>query len=162
MKQLVISILFKGWSGNKNLYSYILFLLYLTPIPLIFFTTEEITDCNTEKAKYGNKTPRNPRSCFFTLCFTVSVTLSIDTPKYFNDFMILILSFIPSFEINKVNPFHALTAPFSLIFDSNLLIAFEVKLLTIPGKLFLTKGIATFVSAFFPKLDNQQQKDLPD
>ena len=74
--------------------------------------------------------------------------------------MILTLSFIPSFEINKVNPFPALTAPFSLIFDSNLLIAFEVKLLTIPGKLFLTKGIATFVSAFFPKLDNQQQKDL--
>ena len=96
----------------------------------------------------------------FSLCFTVSVTLSIDTPKYFNDFMILILSFISSFEINKVNPFPALTAPFSLIFDSNLLIAFEVKLLTIPGKLFLTKGIVTFVSAFFPKLDNQQQKDL--
>ena len=54
-----------------------------------------------------------------------------------------------SFEINKVNPFSALTAPFPLIFLSNSFVAFEVKLLTNPGKLSLAKGIATFVSAFF-------------
>ena len=76
--------------------------------------------------------------------------------------MILIISFISSFEINKVNPFPTLTVPFPLIFLSNLLIALEVKLLTNPGKLSLDKGIATFVSAFFPKLANQEQKDPPD
>ena len=76
--------------------------------------------------------------------------------------MILIISFISSFEINKVNPFLALTAPFPLIFHSNLFIAFEVKLLTNPGKLFLVKRIAKFASEFFPKLANQEPKDPPD
>ena len=73
--------------------------------------------------------------------------------------MILIISFIFSFEINKVNPFLALTAPFPLIFLSNLFIAFEVKLLTNPGKLSLAKEISIFVSAFFPKLTKQGPKD---
>ena len=41
-------------------------------------------------------------------------------------------------------------------------ITFEVKLPTNPGKLSLAKGIATFVSAFFPKLANQEPKDPPD
>ena len=39
--------------------------------------------------------------------------------------------------MSKVNPFPALTSPFPLIFLSNLFIAFEVKLLTYPGKLSL-------------------------
>ena len=56
---------------------------------------------------------------------------------------------MPSFEINKVNPFPALTAPFPLIFLSNLFIAFEVKLANNPGKLSLTEGIVIFVGAFF-------------
>ena len=64
-------------------------------------------------------------------------------------------------EINKVNPFPALTAPFPLIFLSNLFIAFEIKLLTNPGKLSLAKGIAMFVSAFFPKLPKQEPKVDP-
>ena len=68
--------------------------------------------------------------------------------------MILVISFISSFEINKVNPFPALTAPFPLIFLSNLFFVFKANLLTNPGKLSLAKGIATFVSAFFPKLPN--------
>ena len=76
--------------------------------------------------------------------------------------MILIISFISSLEINKVNPFLALTSPFPLIFLSNLFIAFEVKLLTNPQKLSLAKGIAIFFSAFFPKLLDQEPKDLPD
>ena len=87
---------------------------------------------------------------FLFHCFTVSVTASINTPESSNDIIILIISFISSFEINKVNPFPALTAPFLLIFLLNLFIALEVKLLTNPGKLYLAKGIATFVSAFFP------------
>ena len=98
---------------------------------------------------------------FFISCFTVSVTPSINTPESSNDVMIFI-AFICSFKINKVNLFPALTAPFSLIFLSNLFIAFEVKLLTNPGKLSLAKGIAILVSAFFPKLPNQEPKDPPD
>ena len=38
----------------------------------------------------------------------------------------------------------------------------EVKLLTNPGKLSLAKGIAMFLSAFFPKSPNQESKDQPD
>ena len=58
--------------------------------------------------------------------------------------MILITLFISSFKINKANPISALTAPFSLIFLSNTFIAFDVMLLTTPGKLYLGKGIAMF------------------
>ena len=64
--------------------------------------------------------------------------------------------------MKKVNPFPDLTAPFPLIFLSNLFIAFEVKLLTYPGKLSLAKGIATFVCSFLPKLANQEAKDPRD
>ena len=76
--------------------------------------------------------------------------------------MILITSFISSFEINKVNPFPTWTALFPLIFLSNSIIVLEVKLLTNPGKLSLVKGIAIFVSDFFPKLPCQEPKDPPD
>ena len=72
------------------------------------------------------------------------------------------LSFISSFEINKVNPFPALTAPFSLIFLSNLIVAFEAKWLTNPDKLSLAKGIARSVITFLPKLPNLKPKDPPD
>ena len=134
----------------------------LTPLPLIPFTTEEITGCTNEAAKSANKAPRNPSSSSFISSFTVSVTPSINTPESSNHFIILIISFISSFEIKKVNLFHALPAPFPLIFLSNLFIALEFKLLTNPGKLSLAKGIAIFVSAFFPKLPNRQPKDPPD
>ena len=76
--------------------------------------------------------------------------------------MILTISFISSFEINKVNPFPVLTAPSPIIFLSNLFIAFEAKLLTNPGKLSLAKVIAIFFSAFFRKMPNQKQKDPRD
>ena len=59
--------------------------------------------------------------------------------------MILIISFISSFEINKVNLFPAQTAAFPRIFLSNLFIVFEVKLLTNLDKLSLAIGIAIFV-----------------
>ena len=35
-------------------------------------------------------------------------------------------------------------------------------MVTNPGKFYLAKGIAIFVSAFFPKLPNQEPKDPPD
>ena len=76
--------------------------------------------------------------------------------------MILIISFISSFEKNKENLFPGLTTPFSLSIFSSFFIAFEVKLLTNPGKLSLAKGISILVSAFYPKLPNQEPKDSPD
>ena len=72
------------------------------------------------------------------------------------------MSFISSFDINDINHFSPLTAPFPLIFLSNLFIALEVKLLTNWGKLSHAKGVAIFVSAFFPKLPNQEPKNPPD
>ena len=72
------------------------------------------------------------------------------------------MPFISSFEINEANPFSTVTAPFRLNFLSNVFITFLVKLITNPGKLSLAKGIAIFVTAFFPKLSNQEPKDLPD
>ena len=42
------------------------------------------------------------------------------------------------------------------MFPSNLFIALEVILPTNPGKLTLAKEILIFVSAFFPKLPNQE------
>ena len=99
---------------------------------------------------------------FFISWFTVSVIPSINIPEFSNKLIILIISFISSFEINKVNLFPALTVPFPLIFLSNLFIAIEVKLLTNPGKLPLAKGIAIFVSASFLKLRNEKPKDPPD
>ena len=70
------------------------------------------------------------------------------------DFMISIITFIPSFKINKVNSFPVLTAPFPLILLSNLFIVFEVNLLTSLGKLSLTKWMPMFATALFPKLTN--------
>ena len=67
------------------------------------------------------------------LCLTVSINPSIDTPESSNDFLVLIISLIFSFGINKVNLFPVVTAPFQLTFLSNLFIMCEDKLLTNPG-----------------------------
>ena len=101
----------------------------LTHPPFIPFNIEENTGGTNEVAKGTNKAPRNPPFCIS--CFTVSLTPSINTHESSNYFMILIISYISSFKINKVNPFPALTARFPFIFLSNLFIAFEFKLLTI-------------------------------
>ena len=55
--------------------------------------------------------------------FIISVTPSVNTLASSNDFMIFVISFISSFEMNKVNPCPALASPFLLIFLSNLFIA---------------------------------------
>ena len=60
--------------------------------------------------------------------------------------MILIISFISSFEINKVNYLPSLTAPFVFTFLSNLIFAFDVKVFNNLGKLFLAKQITIFFS----------------
>ena len=72
--------------------------------------------------------------------------------------MILIMSLISSFEINKLNLFSALTAPFSLIFLSKLFIALEVKLLTNPSKLSLAKELQNMlVLSFLNYLTNNEK-----
>ena len=88
--------------------------------------------------------------------------LSINTFESSNDYIILMISFISSFKLSKVNPFPALTASFPLISISNLFIAFESKLLTNSGKLSLAKEEATFASALMPKLPCQKHKEPPD
>ena len=55
-----------------------------------------------------------------------------------------------------------MTAPFPLIFLSNLFIVFEAKLLTDQGKLSSAKETAPFCSVLLPKLPNQEPKDPPD
>ena len=67
----------------------------LTPFPLITFITEEIIGCTKEMTKGANKAPINQPSCFFISHFTNSITASVNTPESYNDFMILIISFIP-------------------------------------------------------------------
>ena len=42
----------------------------MTPIPVIPFTTKEITGCTTETAKSADKSAINP-NCFFFLCHTL-------------------------------------------------------------------------------------------
>ena len=137
-----------GWNW-KFLFIYLLPAL-LTPLPHIPFTIEEIPGCTNEAAKGAHKAGRNPPSWFFYFVFTISVTSSINTFDYSNDFMILTISFISSFEINNVKTFTALTTPFPLIFLSNLFIALEAKLLTNPVKLSLAKGIVkSFITFLF-------------
>ena len=119
------------------------------PLPALI-----ITGCTNVEDKGANKPQKSPSSCFFVSRFTTSVTPSINIPESSNYFMILIIFFISSFKIIKLNRFLTLTAPFPLILFSSLFIAFEVKLLTNPNKLSLSKGIAAFVSDFFPKLAN--------
>ena len=52
---------------------------------------------------------------FFNLCFTVSIMPSINTFESSNDFMILIISFISSFEMNKVILFLDLREKYSCV-----------------------------------------------
>ena len=84
----------------------------MTPLPVIPTTTEEVTGCTIEG---GNKALRNPPSWFLISCFTVSVKPSANTNKCSNDFMILIISFISSFELNKMNPFLTLFLSFPFV-----------------------------------------------
>ena len=94
---------------------------------------------------------------------------SINTPEPSSDLIILIISFISSFEINKLTPLPALTAHFPHIFLPNLSItfgvAFEAKLLTNTGMLSLAKGIAkyvmTYLSNFSPILPKLHPNENP-
>ena len=91
---------------------------------------------------------------FLTSRFTVSVTPSVNTLEFSNDFIIL----ISLFKINSVNHFPALIAPFPLIFLWNLFITLEVMLPTNAGILSLAKAIAMLVSDFFLNYLTKNQK----
>ena len=69
-----------------------------------------------EAPKVPNNIPRNPPSCLFISFFTVSLTPSINSPEFYGDFMILIISSISAFEVTQVVPFPALTTPQPRIF----------------------------------------------
>ena len=142
----------KGQSGIKKFYLYIYIPLpvLIIPLPIIPFATEKITSCATEAAKGANKNSK--KSCFlFSISFfTITVTPFINTPECSNHFIILIISLISPFKINKVDPFLALRDAFALIFLSKLFTVFEAKLLLNPGKLSLAKGIArSVITSFF-------------
>ena len=94
------------------------FIHLVTPLPLLPFTTEEILDCTNEVARGSKKSSKKSAFLFFLFlsCFTVSVTPSLYRPGSSNDFMILLISFIFSFEINRLIPFLALAVPFALFF----------------------------------------------
>ena len=131
---------------------------FLTPFPLIASILNKLLVALMKRLKVLTELQEIHPLVFFNSCFTVSVTSSINMLESSSDFMILMISFISSFEINKVNPLPALTAPFPLIFLSNLFIAFEVKMLTHPGKLSQAKGIAIFVFVFFLNYLTKNQK----
>ena len=63
--------------------------------------------------------------------------------------MILIISFISSFKMNKVNPFPVLVAFFQLTFLWNLSKIDEVSLFANLGKTSLAKGTARSNKPFF-------------
>ena len=50
--------------SNKKFWSIYPLPALITPLALIPFNTEEITDCTNEAAKCANKAARNPTSCF--------------------------------------------------------------------------------------------------
>ena len=58
----------------------------MTPFPNIPFTNGEATSAINEAAIGANKEARNPRSCFFTSCFTVSVIPSNNTLEFSSDY----------------------------------------------------------------------------
>ena len=55
------------------------------------------------------------------------------------------MSYISSFQVNIVDPFPALTAPFPLIFLSYLSNIYKIAFVANVGKTFLPKGITTNV-----------------
>ena len=82
------------------------------------------------------------------MCLTVSVAPSINIPESSRDYTILIIPFISSLEMNKVNNFPALTASRPL-FLKNLYNTGEVGLVANFNKTSLVKGIARYINVFF-------------
>ena len=151
------TFIIKGNANNgRNLFS-CPFPAFLTPFQDIAFINEEATSCINEEAIGAINDAaigaiialQNPSSCFFISCFTVSVKPSVNKPESSRDLIILIISFISSFEMNKKNLFPDLTAPPSLILLSNLPNIDEFLVANL-DKISLSKGAARSISAFLP------------
>ena len=96
--------------------------------------------------------PKNPPSYFFDSCFTISVAPSINRPESSGHFTILIISSISSYEMNNVNPFPALTAPYPLVFLSNLFNTGDDPLVANSDKISFAKRTSRPNNAFLSKL----------
>lgn len=96
----------------------------------IALINEEVIGCiNKEAMDTVTKAaivPINSPFCFFS--FHVLVAPSVNSPEFYSDSTILIISSLSSFEINKVNYFPVLTVRFRFAFLSNLCITFELHL----------------------------------
>ena len=127
-------------------------LLYLFPALTTLFpalsTFYQVNICpRTEAPKFPNNILRSLPFCLLILCFTVSLTPSINMRELSSDFMILIISSISSFQSTEVIPFPVLTKPFSCIFhwmtpfiaEADVTVANAVKTL-------LAKGTITFIN----------------
>ena len=75
----------------------------------------------------------------------------MNRPEFPSDFMILVVSSISSFEMNKVNPVSALTAHHLLIFLSTFSVTEEGALVANLDKTFLTKRTVRSISDFLHK-----------
>ena len=89
---------------------------------------------------------------FLVSFFTASTVPSISRPDFFSDFTIVIISFMSSFEKNKVNHFLTRMAPRPLIFLSSLSNIDKVHLFANFVKVSLAKVTGRFVSASLPNL----------
>ena len=107
--------LFNGWSVTKTFHPYILFLLFYLLFHLYLLLLKKLLAILMRPLKVLTKL-HEIGLFFFISCFTVSVTPSINRHEFSNDFMNLIISFMSSFKINKINSFPALTAPISVFF----------------------------------------------
>ena len=130
LKYLVISILLKGWSGNKKILSVYHSSSCSSNFSYTYFLL--LKKLAAALMKHLKLLTKNKEICLLVLfiiiiisCFPLSATPSINIFESSSDFMILIISFISSFKINKVNPFLALTAPFPPFFQNYL---FHLKL----------------------------------
>ena len=156
-------ILLKWWSGTKIILSIYLFPALLFPLLVIPFTIKQITGFTTASAKDANKAAMNLLSFLFISRFTVSVIPSIINYESCGDFIIAIMPFISSFEMNKFNLFPGFTLPFPVFFLSNWFIefeaAFEAILFTNPDNLSLAKRIARSIPTFSHNLFNQESRN---
>ena len=112
-----MSIAFKGSSGTKYFYSYILLLLFQLLFHLYHLLLKKLLVALMMQLKLLTKHQEIRLLVFFVSFFTDSVTPSVNTLKFSNDFMILVILFISSFEINKVNLFPALIVFFFTYFS---------------------------------------------
>ena len=136
---------------------------------LIPWTTEEITFYINEAAKDVNIAPRNAPSCFFVLCFTVSVAPSINIPESSSHFMILIKSLISFlwYHLKWIKwilflLLKPLSHVFYFILSKTDKVALFSKLVANLGNTSLVRGTAKSNKTFLSKSSNALPRNPPD